>query len=56
MKLSYTITAEDRRQGRRIHDSALAPMRWLTGIAEPFSFVALGFGIYCYAIGNRHRS
>ena len=53
MKLSYTITAEDRRQGRRIHDSALAPMRWLTGIAEPFSFVALGFGIYCYAIGNR---
>jgi len=28
-------------------------MRWLTGIAEPFSFAALGFGIYCYAIGNR---
>jgi predicted Zn-dependent protease len=53
MKLSYTITAEDRRQGRRIYDSALAPMRWLRYIAEPFSFVALGFGIYCYAIGNR---
>src|SRR5216683_1388883 len=28
-------------------------MRWLTGIEEPFSFAALGFGIYCYAIGNR---
>ncbi|MGA8215920.1 MAG: YcxB family protein [Candidatus Sulfotelmatobacter sp.] len=28
-------------------------MRWLTGIAEPFSFAALGFGIYCYATGNR---
>ena len=53
MKLSYTITSEDRRQGRRIYDSALAPMRWLTGIEEPFSFAALGFGIYCYAIGNR---
>jgi len=53
MKLNYTITAEDRRQGRRIYDSALAPTRWLTGIAEPFSFAALGFGIYCYAIGNR---
>jgi YD repeat-containing protein len=53
MKLSYTTTAEDRRQGRRIYDSALAPMRWLTGIAEPFSFAALGFGIYCYATGNR---
>jgi len=53
VKLSYTITSEDRRQGRRIYDSALAPMRWLTGIEEPFSFAALGFGIYCYAIGNR---
>src|SRR6266496_3736464 len=53
MKLSYTMTAEDCRQGRRIYDSALAPMRWLTGIAEPVSFVALGFGIYCCAIGNR---
>ena len=53
MRLSYTITPDDRRQSRRIDESALAPMRWLTGIAEPFSFAALGFGIYCYATGNR---
>jgi hypothetical protein len=28
-------------------------MRWLTRIAEPFSFAALEFGIYCYAIRER---
>lgn len=53
MILNYTITPDDRRQARQIYDSALAPMRWLTAIAEPFSFAALGFGIYSYAIGNR---
>lgn len=52
MKLIYTITAEDRRQSRLIYDSALAPMRWLTAIAEPFTFVALGLGIYYYMTGS----
>ena len=53
MILNYTVTADDRRQAWQIYDSALAPMRWLTAIAQPFSLAALGFGIYCYAIGNR---
>jgi predicted Zn-dependent protease len=52
MKLIYTVTAEDRRQGQLIYDSALAPMRWLTAIAEPFTFVALGLGIYYYTTGS----
>ncbi len=42
MNLSYTLTTEDRREGRRTYDSALARMRWLMWIAEPFSFAALG--------------
>ena len=53
MILNYTVTADDRRQAWQIYDSGLAPTRWLTMIAQPFSFMALGFGIYCYAIGNR---
>ena len=53
MNLSYTLTTEDRREGRRTYDSALARMRWLMWIAEPFSFAALGFAVYCYVTGNR---
>ena len=53
MKLTYTVTADERRHGQRIYDSALAPMRWLTGIAEPLSLVALGLCIYWYATGSR---
>ena len=53
MKLTYFVTADDRRQGQHVYDAALAPMRWLTAIAEPFSFAALGFAIYCYATGDR---
>ena len=52
MKLIYTVTAEDRRQGQLIYDSALAPMRWWTAIAEPFTFVALGLGVYYYTTGS----
>ena len=52
MKLIYTITAEDRRQSQLIYDSVLAPTRWLAAIAEPFTFVALGLGIYYYMTGN----
>jgi hypothetical protein len=52
MKLIYTVTAEDRRQSQLIYDSALAPMRWLRAIAEPFTFVALGLGIYYYTTGS----
>jgi predicted Zn-dependent protease len=52
MKLIYTVTAEDRRQSQLIYDSALAPMRWLTAIANPFTFVALGLGIYYYTTGS----
>ncbi len=53
MKLTYAITPEDLSQGRRVYDTALAPTRWLTGIAEPLSFLALALGIYCYAVGNQ---
>jgi len=53
MNLSYTLTTEDRREGRRTYDSALARMRWLMWMAEPFSFAALGFGVYCYVTSNR---
>ena len=52
MKLIYTVTAEHRRQGQLIYDSALAPMRWWTAIAEPFTFVALGLGVYYYTTGS----
>jgi len=53
MKLSYTLTPEDRREGRHTFDSDLAPTRWLSWLSEPFSYAALGFGIYCYVTGNR---
>jgi len=52
VKLSYIITAEDRRQSRLIYDSALAPTRWLAPIAEPLTFVALGLAIYYYMTGS----